>query len=62
MVILRRIYILNITNIKNPVTLLNAKDDMNGYEKIDDPIDIEIVKINGFSYIVTTWIKLLKGT
>ena len=49
-----RIYILNITNIKNPVTLLNAKDDMNGYEKIDDPIDIEIVKINGFSYIVTT--------
>ena len=46
--------ILNITNIKNPVTLLNVIDDQNGYEKIDDPIDIEIVKINGFSYIVTT--------
>ena len=46
--------ILNITNIKNAVTLLNAKDGMNGYEKIDDPIDIEIVKINGFSYIVTS--------
>ena len=48
------LYILNITNLNNPVTLLNAIDDMNGYEKIDDPVDIEIIKINGFSYTVTT--------
>ena len=49
-----RLHILNITDINNPITLLNAADDINGYEKIDDLDDIEIVKINGFSYIVTT--------
>ena len=49
-----RLYILNITTLNNPVTLLNAADDLNGYEKIDDIDDIETITINGFSYIVTT--------